>query len=65
MFFSCLNLTHCIKIVDPSSHVIAAGVFGSIGYFLHNVQERQTAAIAAKKEVMIKNRARAEELAAQ
>lgn len=51
--------------IDPSSHALAAGVFGSVGYFLYNLQERQTAAIAAKKEVMIKNRARAEELAAQ
>ncbi|KAI7874785.1 uncharacterized protein EV154DRAFT_78673 [Mucor mucedo] len=50
---------------NPSSHALAAGVFGSVGYFLYNVQERQTAAIAAKKEVMIKNRARAEELATQ
>lgn len=50
---------------NPSSHLLAAGVFGSVGYFLHNLQERQTAAIAAKKEVMIKNRARAEELASQ
>ncbi|CEP07466.1 hypothetical protein [Parasitella parasitica] len=50
---------------NPSSHVLAATVFGSAGYLLYNIQERQTALIAAKKETMIKNRARAEELATQ
>jgi len=51
-------------LADPSSHALAAAVFGSAGYFLYNLQERQTALIASKKETMIKNRARAEELAA-
>ncbi|KAI8978496.1 hypothetical protein BDB01DRAFT_800127 [Pilobolus umbonatus] len=49
---------------NPSGHLLAAGVFGSFGYLLYNVQERQSVLIAAKKEQMIKNRARAEELAA-
>ncbi len=61
----CVEIKPNYFYLDPSSHVIAAGVFGSVGYFLQNLQERQTAAIAAKKEVMIKNRAHAEELAAQ
>ncbi|KAI9486503.1 MAG: hypothetical protein EXX96DRAFT_549300 [Benjaminiella poitrasii] len=50
---------------NPSSHLLAAGVFGSVGYFIYNLQERQAMLIAAKKEVMIKNRAHAEELASQ
>ncbi|KAK4518178.1 uncharacterized protein ATC70_001529 [Mucor velutinosus] len=49
---------------NPSSHALAAAVFGSAGYFLYNLQERQTALIASKKEAMVKNRARAEEFAA-
>ncbi|KAG1441976.1 hypothetical protein G6F56_011256 [Rhizopus delemar] len=49
---------------NPSGHAIAAAAFGSFGYFVFNLQERQSAAIAAKKEVMVQNRKRAEELAA-
>ncbi|RCH93386.1 hypothetical protein CU097_013407 [Rhizopus azygosporus] len=49
---------------NPSGHAIAAGVFGSVGYFMYYLQERQTAAIASKKEIMLQNRKRAEELAA-
>ncbi|KAG0743674.1 hypothetical protein G6F57_002424 [Rhizopus arrhizus] len=49
---------------NPSSHALAAGVFGAVGYFMYDLQERQTAAIAAKREVMVQNRKRAEELAA-
>ncbi|KAI8881512.1 hypothetical protein K501DRAFT_222887 [Backusella circina FSU 941] len=50
---------------NPSSHALTAGVFGAVGYFVYNLQERQNQLIAARKEVMVKNRARAEELAAQ
>lgn len=51
-------------LLDPSSHALTAGAFGAFGYFVYNLQERQNQMIAAKKEVMVKNRARAEELAA-
>ncbi|KAI8378603.1 hypothetical protein BD560DRAFT_325160 [Blakeslea trispora] len=50
---------------NPSSHLLAAGVFGAVGYYVHDLQERQSALMASKKEIMIKNRARAEELASQ
>ncbi|KAG0174075.1 hypothetical protein DFQ28_009752 [Apophysomyces sp. BC1034] len=50
---------------NPSSHAIAAGVFGAVGYFTYNVTERQTAMIEGKKDLLLKNRARAEELAKQ
>ncbi|EIE84315.1 hypothetical protein G6F46_010286 [Rhizopus delemar] len=49
---------------NPSSHALAAGIFGSVGYFMYELQERQAAGIAAKREIMIQNRKRAEELAA-
>ncbi|CAO3702440.1 unnamed protein product [Rhizopus stolonifer] len=49
---------------SSDGHAIAAAAFGSFGYFVFNLQERQSAAIAAKKEVMVQNRKRAEELAA-
>ncbi|KAG0736720.1 hypothetical protein G6F57_006604 [Rhizopus arrhizus] len=49
---------------NPSSHALAAGIFGSVGYFMYDLQERQAAGIAAKREIMIQNRKRAEELAA-
>ncbi|ORX61451.1 hypothetical protein DM01DRAFT_1332053 [Hesseltinella vesiculosa] len=48
---------------NPSGTAIAAAVFGGVGYYVHNLQERQNAAIATKKELLLKNRARAEELA--
>ncbi|KAI8065268.1 hypothetical protein BC940DRAFT_228778, partial [Gongronella butleri] len=48
---------------NPASHAIAAGVFGGVGYYVHYLQERQNAAMAGKKELLLKNRARAEELA--
>ncbi|CAO3662279.1 unnamed protein product [Rhizopus microsporus] len=51
-------------IFSSDGHAIAAGVFGSVGYFMYYLQERQAAAIASKKEIMLQNRKRAEELAA-
>ncbi|KAF7724818.1 hypothetical protein EC973_000703 [Apophysomyces ossiformis] len=50
---------------NPSSHALAAGIFGAAGYFTYNVIERQTAMIEGKKDLLLKNRARAEELAQQ
>ena len=64
--FSILMCIHdWLEQTDPSSHLLAAGVFGAVGYYVHNLQERQAALMASKKEIMIKNRARAEELASQ
>ncbi|ORZ15959.1 hypothetical protein BCR42DRAFT_296859, partial [Absidia repens] len=48
---------------NPSSHALAATVFGSVGYFVYNLQERQNAQMAGKKDLLLKNRARAEEIA--
>ncbi|CAO3600755.1 unnamed protein product [Absidia cylindrospora] len=50
---------------NPSSHALAATVFGSVGYFVYNLQERQNAQMAGKKDLLLKNRARAEEIAQQ
>ncbi|KAI8969188.1 hypothetical protein BDF20DRAFT_150019 [Mycotypha africana] len=49
---------------NPSGHLLAAGVFGGVGYFFYNLQERQAAQIAEKKEILLKRRAQAENLAA-
>ncbi|CAO3648131.1 hypothetical protein BJ944DRAFT_158424 [Cunninghamella echinulata] len=50
---------------NPSGHAIAAGVFGAVGYYVHNLQERQNSLMEQKKELLLKNRARAEEIAQQ
>ncbi|ORY96957.1 hypothetical protein BCR43DRAFT_492549 [Syncephalastrum racemosum] len=50
---------------NPSSHALAAAVFGGVGYYVNGLLERQSAAIEGKKELLLKNRARAEEIAAQ
>ncbi|KAL0074571.1 hypothetical protein J3Q64DRAFT_1732226 [Phycomyces blakesleeanus] len=50
---------------NPSGHAIAAGAFGAFGYFAYNLQEKQLAIMAGKKELLLKNRARAEEIAQQ
>lgn len=63
-YFTCI-INQFLLLLDPSSHALTAAVFGSAGYFLYNLQERQSALIAAKKEKMIETRARAEELATQ
>ncbi|KAI8339606.1 hypothetical protein BC941DRAFT_325969, partial [Chlamydoabsidia padenii] len=48
---------------DPTGYAIAASVFGGVGYYVHNLQERQNAQMAGKKDLLLKNRARAEEIA--
>ncbi|KAI8379612.1 uncharacterized protein BYT42DRAFT_569402 [Radiomyces spectabilis] len=48
---------------NPSGHAIAAAVFGGFGYYVHGLQQRQEDLIESKKEVLLKNRARAEEIA--
>ncbi|KAI8086174.1 uncharacterized protein BX664DRAFT_335092 [Halteromyces radiatus] len=50
---------------NPAGHALAATVFGGVGYFVYNLQERQNALMAGKKDLLLKNRARAEEIAQQ
>ncbi|KAI7862300.1 hypothetical protein BDF14DRAFT_1736567 [Spinellus fusiger] len=50
---------------DPTGHAVVATLFGAFGYYVYNVEERQLALIAGKKELLLKNRARAEEIAKQ
>ena len=53
------------KIIDPSTHVAAAAVFGGAGYFFSQSIDRQNALIEGKKDLLLKNRERAEEIAKQ
>ncbi|CAO3641254.1 unnamed protein product [Cunninghamella blakesleeana] len=45
--------------------LFSTGVFGSVGYYVYNLQEQQNATMEQKKELLLKNRARAEEIAQQ
>ncbi|KAI8139062.1 hypothetical protein BJV82DRAFT_628094 [Fennellomyces sp. T-0311] len=50
---------------NPSTHVAAAAVFGAAGYFINSALERQNSLIEGKKDLLLKNRERAEEIAKQ
>ncbi|KAI9260507.1 hypothetical protein BDA99DRAFT_464791 [Phascolomyces articulosus] len=50
---------------NPSSHLAAAAAFGGVGYFFSQAIDRQNAIIEGKKELLLKNRERAEEISKQ
>ncbi|KAI7858072.1 hypothetical protein BDC45DRAFT_458440 [Circinella umbellata] len=50
---------------NPSTHVVAAAVFGGAGYFFSQAIDRQNSLIEGKKDLLLKNRERAEEIAKQ
>lgn len=37
-------------------HLIAAGAFGTAGFYLHGVSERQQSALSERKQTLIDNR---------
>ncbi|GAB5591024.1 hypothetical protein Unana1_05924 [Umbelopsis nana] len=46
-----------------SSHFLTAAVFGAAGYWVYNLQNKQIEQIESKKQLLLSNRARAEESA--
>ncbi|KAH8556924.1 hypothetical protein BGW37DRAFT_416568 [Umbelopsis sp. PMI_123] len=44
-----------------SGHFLTAGVFGAVGYWVHNLQNNQVELIERKKQLLLSNRARAEQ----
>ena len=57
-------LTSSFPAADLGGHGIAMTAFGTIGYLLNGVEERQLQTIQARKEVLISNRAALEAAAA-
>ncbi|KAI9490615.1 hypothetical protein BDB00DRAFT_837280 [Zychaea mexicana] len=50
---------------NPATHLAAAAAFGGVGYFFGQALDRQSALIEGKKDLLLKNRERAEEIAKQ
>jgi hypothetical protein len=44
-----------------SGHFLTAGAFGAVGYWVYNLQNKQVQQIERKKELLLSNRARAEQ----
>ncbi|KAG2179486.1 hypothetical protein INT44_006332 [Umbelopsis vinacea] len=44
-----------------SGHFLTAGAFGAVGYWVYNLQNKQVDQIERKKQLLLSNRARAEQ----